>query len=323
MPSADITPVSPAKLPEHLQRIEEEVYELPPQQVADKSVREYRAFERSGWSAAWCLLRVKEERLYSESKFGAWVDAQGMSKVNVSRLIGAAIAVRAMPEEYRAPAMRTPPGVVYDAGVKKLVESDPEEAGRLASAGLTRSELKRAVAVRLPKDQHMETQRVRNFLLPCSEPDYYKLQLAYHGTRILMPEPHPGGPVVADRMLANVLDYTELLAQLEPIRERFPLEDIAAGKCVCIECGASNGNGLESHHAVPRSVKGKDEHGTYSGKDGPQVWLCREHHQVVTENIDGTWRDWVERWLARKDLRWFREEMEAWLGPRTLAEVGR
>lgn len=307
--------------------VAEEVNQIPAEHVRERAEQLIPKVERAAWEVACLIDRVNQERLFMPDfpSFGEWGRKRLHKRPSeLTKLLQAGRFVRELPdEETRERVMRTPPVTLYEAGIPKLAKSDKAEAVRLAGEGMTQRELKQAVAVRLPSDHHVDPDRLRTFTFRCRESDHFKLRIIFNGLKLQMQAAHPTEPEVVEMLFADVLDYDGLKAQLAPLSERFPLRDIAEGKCCCIECGATNGNGLERHHAVPRSVKGQDEHGRYDGTDGPQVWLCREHHQVVTESIDGTWREWVQRWLDRRDMQWFRDEMAAWLGPRTLEDVGR
>jgi hypothetical protein len=306
--------------------VADEVNRLPEDEVLQLAEDMVPAVERAAWKVACLLDRVNQDRLFLPhfASMGEWAKQRLHKRASdLSKLLQAGRFVRMLPAERRAEVMATPPATLYEAGVTKLAKTNLGEAIRLAGQGLPQRELKHAVAARLPEDEHADVERIRTFSLRCRESDFYRFRLITNGIRLQMETPHPTDPEIAEALFADVINYDSVVAHLEPTSERFPLKAIAAGKCACIECGATNGNGLESHHTVPRSVKGRDEHGPYDGTTSPRVWLCRAHHQVVTENIDGTWREWVVRWLARPDLRWFSIDMEAWLGPRKLEDIGR
>lgn len=306
--------------------VAERVNQVPAEHVRRQVEELVPKVERAAWEVACLIDRVNQERLFLPDypSMGEWARAKLHKRASdLSKVLQAGRFVRELPAEQQAEVMRTPPATLYEAGVTKLAKTDKAEAVRLASQGLPQRELKQAVAARMPEEQHLDPQAIRTFSIRCRESDHFKLRLIVNGIRLQMETPHPTDPEITEMMFADIIDYDGLRAHLAPLEPRFPLRDIAAGKCACIECGATNGNGLERHHTVPRSVKGKDDHGNYDGTTGPQVWLCREHHQVVTENIDGTWRIWVAKWLARADLEWFRREMREWLGPRRLEDVGR
>ncbi len=322
----DLTIHPPANIPEHLRAIEGEINALDQDAVPGEAVRLYHTFERSGWAAAFALLRVQEEQIHPGLSFTAWVKDQGLNQSNVSRLTGAARTVLDMPEEYREAAQLTSPGVLYDAGIQKLVKSDPVEAGKLASKGLTRSKLVGEVRARLPEDQHISKSPMRTFSVSLRAEQFDRLLGLMRYMRLLMVEGHPSPAQVMDALEAEAEDLIAEFWGRQKLAGRFNLEDVLRGRVFCIETGATNGENLHSHHVIPRGMVWQDREGrSYRGEDGPQVWLSSETHERVHHDYEGggNWREWAGRWLGRKDLDWLKAQVEEFIAPHTLETFGR
>lgn len=322
----DLTSYSPADIPEHLRAIEVEINALDPNEVPGVAVQKYRTFEQSGWAAAYALLRVQDERLFPEPSFTEWVKGHGLSQSNVSRLTGAARAVLAMPEEHREAAQVTPPGVLYEAGIQKLVKSDPVEAGRLAAKGLTRSELTGEVKARLPEDQHVSKSPLRTFSIAVKAEQHDTLRGLVNYMKLLMTEPRPTGEQVFEALEFECNDLIAAFWARQKLADRYDLSAVLRGEVHCIETGATNGLDLHSHHTIPKGMVWEDREGrSYRGENSPQVWIAGAvHERVHHDHLDGgNWRKWLERWMARKDLAWLKEAVEEFIAPHTLETFGR
>ena len=224
-----------------------------------------------------------------------------------------------LPEESdRALVMRTPPGVLAEAGVHRLAKHDLPTAIRLAGEGMTQRELKEAVRAEEAGRQHLDSGELKTFRVVTSYVAYEKLMQVWHLMAFMcqsLPAPNnSGNRILRDSQIAEGLaeELTQSV-QIDPaVLERFPLEMILQGRVRCVECGLTNPQDLESHHVVPRS---------HQGHEGPQVWLCRLCHAKVTQNVEGTWRHYLERWCARREMEWLKGLLEQWLGGRSLEVV--
>lgn len=284
---------------------------------AEEAMREAKAswgrHHTEAWRFALLSVRIWREQLFrpTYASFTEWVRVElGRDGGGVTKLRNAAEYVLTLPMDDRRAVMAvTPPATLSEAGIPQLARHDPEEAVRLALSGKTQRELKQAVMARLT-DQHYDAGGLRTLPRdPLNENAYHQFMFCLNLTRFRCQTSHPTFSEVIDLMAQDYLSG----AQLQPeMLERFPLRAILAGMISCIECGATNPQDLEAHHVVPRS---------HQGHDGPLVWLCHEHHQAVTESWEMHWRGHIARWRERKDLRWFRDAIDQWLGGRTLEEV--
>lgn len=326
--SADLTEFSSTNIPAWVAPTAREIDDLPAEQVLTIAETTWPEMERDAWRVALCLARAERDELYRAYGYGSvneWArERMGKSQGTVAKFLAVGRFALKLPVEKRAQAMVTAPTTLYESGITKLAKLDEDEALRLASSGQSQRDLKAAVNVRLSTALHLDTGELRAFKLLLRQEQQVKLSGLLHFVRFLCQSPHPTDAEVFELIEADVADLVEAFwARQSPLPERFPLREILAGHVRCIECGATNGNRLEGHHSVPRSVKHRDEQGRLDGTDSPLVWLCPEHHQVVTDNYDGTWRDHVERWRARKDLGWFRDAIEVFLDGRELGAIGR
>lgn len=305
----------------------------------------------TAWRFAFLVYRIQREGLYRpHESLTAWARAElGRDSAVVAKYRQSAEFVLELEDdEERAAAMATPPATLAEAGVHRLAKVDRSEAVRLARSGMTQRDLRDAVAIRLAEREHRDVGGFRNLHFSAITVQAHRAFMrAYRQARFLCQTPKPPDSELLELMaqeLASSLqiqpetlqwmgyvafslrfvlddeaDYgirQELVAELGGLpdaeREELGLRFIAAGYARCIECGASNGNGLEGNHTVSKS---------HQGHSSPMVPMCSLDHKEFTENWDDHWKQRVRIWMNRPDLEWFKAALEAWLNGRRLEEV--
>ncbi|MEO8604147.1 MAG: HNH endonuclease [bacterium] len=288
----------------------QKLMKLSPDDVLRAAKKVWPELRQSAWTFAFLVQRIAKEGLYRpHDSLTAWARAElGKDSGAVSKYRQSAEFVLSLedPEE-RAMVMTTPPATLAEAGVPRLAKTDRAEAIRLAAAGLSQRELVQAVRVREAPDQHYDVGPLKTFRVLLTEDAHRDLLGLWHLIRFQCQTPHPTDIEIAKCLAA---DYVSTVQIRPDVLERFPLEDILAGRIRCADCGATNPANLERHHSHPRSL---------GGEESPLVTLCQPHHAAVKEDATGGgWKGHVRRWLARADMGWFHEEFDAYLDGRSL-----
>ena len=300
----------------------QDVYDLTIEQVMTAIERGWGSMRLDAWRFSFMLQRAWVERGWEKPRlvdgeartyksFTAWADdVFGVGSAVASKWRAGAEYTLALPEPDRIRVMAAAwPQTLGEAGIPRLAQKDPVEAKRLAASGMPSRKLTQAVRTRLADEQHYDVEELKTFKRLVSAPAYARLLAMWNVTKFLCQSPRPTDSEIAELMAFEYLSGV----QIEPeILAHFPLEDIEKGKVRCIECGLTSPQMLEGHHVIPKS---------HGGHDGPQVWLCRDQHREVTENVDGTWRQRLFGWMARKDLAWLVEDVNAFLAGRRLEEL--
>ncbi|MDX2165704.1 MAG: hypothetical protein SF182_01515 [Deltaproteobacteria bacterium] len=325
---------------------------LTPNDVLREAKDTWPQLKLTAWRFAFLVYRIQREGLFRPyESLTAWARAElGRDSAVVAKYRQSAEFVLELEDEdERAAAMATPPATLAEAGVHRLAKVDRPEAVRLAQAGMTQRDLRDAVNERLAEREHRDVGGVRNLHFSAITVQSHRAFMrAYRQARFLCQTPKPPDSelleLIAQELgsslqiqpetlqwmgrvafsLRFVLDEEadygirqQLDAELGELpedaeREELGLRFIAAGYARCIECGASNGNGLEGNHSVPKSKQ---------GHSSPMVPMCGADHREFTENIEAHWKVQNRLWMNRADLGWFKAAMEAWLNGRRLEEL--
>lgn len=327
-------PIDPEVMPEHGAELAKvrmlpawlaDVAEIPATRVLEELKGLWPSLHTSQWRFAFLLWRADRENLYRpHTTLTSWARDNltvpttdtAPSPATVSKYLGGAtfIVEKCETAEEVSRALVMSPSLLVDTGIPRLAEHDKDEALRLASSGKPTAAIRDAVKTRLVSPAGANgaappVEEIRTFRVLVSESAYRGLMEIWHWTRFRCETPNPTDTEIAQLVRASF----DAEIQHDPKQEEhFPLADILTGRVKCIECGASNGNGLESHHVIPKS---------HQGHDGPQVWLCRGEHADVTENREGTWKQHLRRWCGRKKFEWLKAAVDAFVTARGKTSV--
>lgn len=325
---------------------------LSPPEVLRAAIETWPQLKLTSWRFAFLVYRIQREGLYRpHESLTAWARAElGRDSGQVAKYRQSAEFVLTLEDDDdRQAAMQTPPATLAEAGVHRLAKVDRPEAVRLAKAGMTQRDLREAVTLRLADREHRDVGGFRNLHFSAITVQAHRSFIAtYRRARFLCQTPKPADSELLELLateassglqiqpetlqwmgrvafsLRFVLDDTvdyglrqELDATLGDLpdqadREELGARFIAAGYARCIECGASNGNGLEGNHVVSKS---------HQGHSSPMVPMCSLDHKEFTENWDDHWKERVRIWMNRVDMDWFKAALEAWLNGRRLEGV--
>ena len=291
-------------------RLLREVSDLSPDEVVRETKVRWPRLKRDAWAFALLVERMGRERLYRPyASLGEWAKRElGKESWVVSKHRSAAQYILSLdPDDRRQVMEATPPAVLTEAGIPGLAKMDQKEALRLAKQGLTQQALRQAVRARLTGQKPEESSTYRTFHKVLEEPAYERLQAAWNVTRFLCQTAQPSDSEIAEMLAVEFLGSI----QIHPdILARFPLEEIQAGRVKCWDCGSTNPSRLEYHHSHPRSEQ---------GHESPLVTLCMDCHEAITQNRDGRgWREAVKEWMARADMKWFKDAFTTYLAGRPL-----
>lgn len=319
-----------------------QIMELSGNAVIEEAKATWPRLKQESWRFALLIGRIYREGLFRPyDSLTEWARHElGKDSGSVSKYRSAAEYLCTLPAEEATAVMEaTPPATLAEAGIHQLARKQPEEALRLAKSGKTQRDLKHHVRVRQAEEQHLDVDGFRTFRVTVGAPAYRKLVECLHLTRFLCMNPHPTDTEIIEMIAVEFQGAAQiqpealekiggifLPEEIDPSAEDFDRDSftirsalqsagwaaIVAGLYKCVECGATNANMLEGHHTVPKS---------HQGHFSPQIPLCQQDHQRVTENWEDHWREHQRRWMGREDLDWYRARMERWLGGRTLEDI--
>lgn len=294
-------------------RLVREIHALPDRDVPRETKRRWPLLRRDAWAFALLVERMGRERLYRPyASLGEWAKRELRKEAWVvsKHRTAAQYVLQLDVDDRRAVMESTPPSTLTEAGIPSLAEVDRREALRLAKAGLTQQELRNAVRARLSGRKEDAATEFRNIHKTVPLHVHERFQQTLNMVRFLCQTPAPSDAEVIELLCEEFLAGVQIAPE---VLERFPMDEILAGRVRCVECGATAGASIEMHHSHPRSL---------GGHASPLVPLCTRCHERITHSHEGRgWREAVRGWMARADMETFRYAFASYLGDRSLDQL--